>query len=408
MKIYSLNPVSIHQQDDKMNYNIPATVSPGMFHETATKIAEASQDVFENAVNNMVRSEAFYQKKESDENNLYSRNVNFEKKPELTNPNLKEIINPDRTDVREYVENGNANIYEAAGVVNDDDFCYELPIHDKKLYIYTKCMHNEQCNVHNDVKKGGLVVPEESNNEQEGGACKKTSCGACKNNNSAEGISFSEGVAFNNNDLDSIINNLNSRGGAIPAIVGELAINLATQIPAIISAIKAKRDQSKIGNGLLNNMQKYNTVRAFMNNLPEGKSAVFYNDIIKTFNALKRSASGISFNSSDNTYYASGKVTEGLKNFWNKVKSWYNDNKEVFAPIKDALLNATTNTINNSVNKATNKLTDYVNKKTNNDDIKNITKSVVDVTKNISQQGIDQIKDYASGVEPEKIYSVLN
>ena len=73
MKIYSLNPVSIHQQDDKMNYNIPAAVSPGMFHETATKIAEASQDVFENAVNNMVKSEAMYQKKESDEMKLLSQ-----------------------------------------------------------------------------------------------------------------------------------------------------------------------------------------------------------------------------------------------------------------------------------------------------------------------------------------------
>lgn len=398
MKIYSLNPVSIHQQDDKMNYHTPAVVSPGMFHETATKISEAPQQVFENAVNNMVTSEAMYQKKESDENNLYSRNVNFEKKVELTNPNLKEIINPHQTDVREYVENGNANIYEAAGVDNDDDFCYELPIHDKKLYIYTKCMHPVQCN----EVKGGLVVPEE-----QGGACKKTSCGACKTNN-ASGVSFSEGVAFNNNDLDSIINNLNSKGGAIPAVVAELAMNLATQIPSIISAIKAKRDQSKIGNGLLTNMQKYNTVRAVMNNLPENKPTSFYNDMIKTFNALKRSASGISFNSSDNTYYASGKITEGLKNFWNKVKSWYNDNKEVFSPIKDALLNAATNTVNKTVNNASNKLTNYVSSKTNNEDIKNIAKSVVDVTKNIAKQGVDQIKDYASGVEPEKIYSVLN
>ena len=403
MKIYSLNPVSIHQQDDKMNYSIPAVVSPGMFHETATKISEAPQQVFENAVNNMVKSEAIYQKKESDENNLYSRNVNFEKKPELTNPNLKEIINPQQTDVREYVENGNANIYEAAGV--DDDFCYELPIHDKKLYIYTKCMHSGQCN---DVKKGGLVEPEESNNEQEyvsAGACKKTSCGACKTNN-ASGISFSEGVAFNNNDLDNIIDNLNPKGGAIPAVVAELAMNLIPQIPSIISAIKAKRDNSKIGNGLLTNMQKYDTVRAFMNNLPENKQAVFYNDMIKTFNALKRSASGISFNSSDNTYYASGKVTDCLKNFWNKVKSWYNDNKEVFAPIKDALLSAATNTVNKTVNNASNKLTDYVNSKTNNEDIKNITKAVTDVTKNVAQQGIDMLK--GNGIESEKIYSVLN
>ena len=153
-------------------------------------------------------------------------------------------------------------------------------------------------------------------------------------------------------------------------------------------------------------MQKYDTVRAFMNNLPEGKPASFYNDIIKTFNALKRSASGISFNSSDNTYYASGKVTDGLKNFWNKIKSWYNDNKEVFSPIRDALLSAATNTVNKTVNNASNKLTDYVNSKTNNEDIKNITKAVTDVGKNVAQQGIEMLK--GNGIESEKVYSVLN
>ena len=257
-------------------------------------------------------------------------------------------------------------------------------------------MHPVQCN----EVKGRLVVPEE-----QGGACKKTSCGACQTNN-ASGVSFSEGVAFNNNDLDNIIDNLNSKGGAIPAVVAELAMNLATQIPSIISAIKAKRDNSKIGNGLLTNMQKYDTVRAVMNNLPENKPASFYNDMIKTFNVLKRSASGISFNSSDNTYYASGKITEGLKNFWNKIKSWYADNKEVFAPIKNALLSAATNTVNKTVSNASNKLTDFVNSKTNNEDIKNITKSVVDVTKNVAQQGIDMLK--GNGIEPDKIYSVLN
>ena len=143
MKIYSLNPVSIHQQDDKMNYNIPATVSPGMFHETATKIAEASQDVFENAVNNMVKSEAMYQKKESDENNLYSRNINFEKKVELTNPNLKEIINPDQTDVREYVENTAVDGTRVSGARNtyhearDGETIYIVPD-----FIHKICNHN--------------------------------------------------------------------------------------------------------------------------------------------------------------------------------------------------------------------------------------------------------------------------
>ena len=39
---------------------------------------------------------------------------------------------------------------------------------------------------------------------------------------------------------------------------------------------------------------------------------------------------------------------------------------------------------------------------------KALTKAAMDVGKNIAKQGVDQIKDYASGVEPEKIYSVLN
>ena len=443
MKIYSLNPISIKQEDSKMNYTIPAVVSPGMYHDSAIKISQAPKELFENTVNNMVKAEAIYQKRVSDENNLYSRNVNFEKEQDISNPTPNELIK-DHQDVREYVEDGSATIYEAAGS-DSDDLCYELPFKDKKLYIYTKCMHSagmhnagmHSAGMHNAGMHsagmhmtGGLVVPEESNNEQEGGvisnnsmtsvggACKK-SCGACKKNdakgvantaqgvaNSAQGVANSaQGVAFNNKDLDDVINNLSSSGGAIPAIIGELALNLIPQIPSIISAIKAKRDQSKIGNGLLNNMQKYNTVRAFMNNLPEGNPAVYYNDMIKTFNALKRTASGISFNESDNSYYATGKFTQGLKNFWNKVKSWYDDNKTVFAPIKDALLGTVTNTINKSVNTATNKLTDYVNSKTSNEDIKNITKAVTDVSKNIAQQGIDMIK--GNGIEPEKVYSVL-
>lgn len=383
MKIYSLNPVSIKQEDSKMNYTIPAVMSPGMYHDSAMKISQAPKELFENTVNNMVKAEAIYQKRVSDENNLYSRNVNFEKEQDISNPTPNELIKESCPDVREYVEDGNATIYEAAG--NDsDDFCYEMPISGKKLYIYTKCMHS------NEVKSGGLVVPENNEQESVGGTCKK---------------STAQGVAFNNNDLDNVINNLSSKGGAIPAVVAELALNLIPQIPSIINAIKAKRDQSKIGNGLLNNMQKYETVRAFMNNLPENKPAVYYNDIIKTFNALKRTGSGISFNESDNSYYASGKFTEGLKNFWNKVKSWYDDNKTVFSPIKDALLNTATNTINKTVNSATNKLTDYVNSKTNNEDIKNITKAVTDVSKNIAQQGVDMLK--GNGVEPEKVYSVL-
>ena len=395
MKVYSLNPISIHQQDDQMNYHIPAAVSPGMHHETATKIAEASQEVFENAVHNMVKSEAIHQKKESDENNLYSRNVNFSKKPELTNPNLKEIINPDQPDVREYVENGNASIYEAAG--KDDEVYYELPIHNKKLYIYSRPMH--------EIMKGGKIEEEQSNSSElveAGGNLEGVAF------NDGQGVSFSEGIAYNDSELDKMINSLNARGGAIPAIVGELALQLIPQIPSIISAIKSKRDQSKIGNGLLTSMQKYNTVKAVMNNLPEGKTGGYYDDLIRQFNAFKRNAKGISFNAQDNCYYASGKVTEGLKKFWNFIKTKYNENKAVFEPIRNALVNAATNTLQKGVDSAVKKGTDYVKSKTGNTDIHNIVDSVAQVAQTATQEAKKQINEIGKGVEPEKIYSVLN
>ena len=390
MKVYSLNPISIHQQDDQMNYHIPAAVSPGMHHETATKIAEASQEVFENAVHNMVKSEAIHQKKESDENNLYSRNVNFEKKSELTNPNLKEIINPDQPDVREYVENGNATIYEAAG--KDDEVYYELPIHNKKLYIYSRPIH--------EMLKGGKI--EEEPEQQAGGDLEGVAF------NDGQGVSFSEGIAYNDSELDKMIDSLNTKGGAIPAIVGELALQLIPQIPSIISAIKAKRDQSKIGNGLLTSMQKYNTVKAVMNNLPEGKNGGYYDDLIRQFNALKRHAKGISFNASDNCYYASGKVTEGLKKFWNFIKQKYNENKTVFEPIRNALVNAATNSLQKGVDSAVKKGTDYVKSKTNNTDIHNIVDSVAQVAQTATDAAKKQIAEVGKGIEPEKIYSVLN
>ena len=390
MKVYSLNPISIHQQDDKMNYHIPATVSPGMYHETATKIAEAPQEVFENAVQNMVKSEAIHQKKESDENNLYSRNVNFEKKPELTNPNLKEIINPDQSDIREYVENGNASIYEAAGA--SDEVYYELPIHNKKLYIYSRPMH--------EIMKGGKI--EEEPEQLAGGDLEGVAF------NDGQGVSFSEGIAYNDSELDKIIDGLNVKGGAIPAIVGELALQLIPQIPSIISAIKAKRDQSKIGNGLLSSMQKYDTVKAVMNNLPEGKTGGYYDDLIRQFNALKRYGKGISFNAQDNCYYASGRVTEGLKKFWNFIKTKYNENKEIFAPIRDALINTANNSIQKAVTTGTTKASDYLKSKTNNEDLHKVIDTMGDAAQKITDGVKKQIGEIGKGIEAEKIYSVLN
>ena len=415
MKVYSLNPVSVHQEDSKMNTVQPSMPAQGIFLDTPQKLSELDPQDFVQAVNNMNNAQAAYQSQTDAENNKYSHIFKNQKQAAVvenpkniteTTKDVRLIDNGTKIAVQEYHEDGNATINQSGGRVDnnnsiDEDFCFDitLPKTNQKLYIYNKCMHHEQCNVHgNNINVGGLILPEEQQNEE------NKIAGACKN--SAKGIAFSE-KDLNGCGIDSLIQSLDSaRGGVIPQLVGQLALNLIPQIPAIISAIKNKRDNANVGQGLINNMRQFDTVRAIMQNLPSNHPAQYYNDMITTFNAFKRIGKGISFDEGSGIYYGGSRVIDGLRNFWNKVKSWYGDNKEVFAPIKNALLSAATNTINNSVNNATNKLTDYVNKKTNNEDIKNITKSVVDVTKNISQQGIDMLK--GNGIESEKVYSVLN
>ena len=404
MKVYSLNPVSVHQEDSKMNTVQPSLPAQGIFLDTPQKLSELDPQDFVQAVNNMNNAQAVYQSKTDAENNKYSHIFKNQKQTAVvenpkniteTTKDVRLVDNGTKIAVQEYHEDGNATINQSGGGI-DEDFCFDitLPKTNQKLYIYNKCMHHEQI----DCKKGGLILPEEQQNEEncEGGACKK----------SAKGIAFSE-KDLNGCGIDSLIQSLDSaRGGVIPQLVGQLALNLIPQIPAIISAIKNKRDNSNVGQGLINNMRQYDTVRAIMQNLPENRPSQYYNDMITTFNAFKRIGKGISFDEGSGIYYGGSRVIDGLRNFWNKVKSWYGDNKEVFAPIKDALLKTATNTINNSVNNATNKLTDYVNNKTNNEDSQNIAKSVVDVTKNITQQGVDMLN--GKGIESEKIYSVLN
>lgn len=398
MKVYSLNPVSVHQEDSKMNTVQPALPSQGMFLDTPTKLSELDPQDFVQAVNNMNNAQAAYQSQTDAENNKYSHIFKNQKQAAVvenpkniteTTKDVRLIDNGSKISIQEYHEDGNATTNQSGGSV-DDDFCFDitLPKTNQKLYIYNKCMHGNNNNV------GGLILPEEQN--YEGGACKKSA-----------GIAFNEKDLNGLGDIDSLIQSLDlAKGGVIPQILGQLALNLIPQVPAIISAIKNKRDNAKVGQGLINNMRQFDTVRAIMQNLPENRPSQYYNDMITTFNAFKRIGKGISFDEGSGIYYGGSRVIDGLKNFWNKVKSWYSDNREVFAPIKDALLKTATNTINNSVNNATNKLTDYVNNKTNNQDIKNITKAVTDVGKNIAQQGIDMLN--GNGIESEKVYSVLN
>ena len=135
-------------------------------------------------------------------------------------------------------------------------------------------------------------------------------------------------------------------------------------------------------------------VAAMYNNLPTNKPAAYYNDIIKEFNGLKRVGSGI--NVQDNQYYASGKVTEGLKKFWNYIKQKYHENKDVFEPIKNALLNTATSTVTDVVNKGTSALTNKVAEKTNNPHLNEIAQAVAKTGKDIGERVNQKITESAS------------
>lgn len=413
MRIYSLNPISVHQEDKNTAFKAVAPAQ-GMFLDTPTRLSEVPIEKHQEMVSNMMKAEAEHQLQQEQLNNQYSHSFKVKKEEQIENKNPKEIVQQENLDVQEYHENGDASVMQAAGT-DDSDFCYEMkiPNSNHSLYIYNKCMHKMQAG-------SAAAEPTVKRSSEMNQACYAGSINPDVSSDSVviagksgNGIAFNEnngnGIAFNENHLDNLISTLdNSKGGAIPAIVGQLAMQLIPQIPAIISAIKQKRDDSKVGNGLIDNMRRYNTVRAVMNNLPAGKTASYYNDMIKEFNAFKRAATGISFNEGEGVYYASGKVTDGIKKFFGWVRDKYNQNKEVFKPIRDALVNAANNSLQAAVDSASKKANEYVKSKTDNKDIHRIVNAATDVGQAVTSELKDKINTIGNGIQPDRVYSVLN
>lgn len=402
MKVFKVDAESWQQQDCRTTRPTVAMHS-GIHDLTAVNIKNKSFDERVAVESKFIQNEAAHQKEHDIANNKYSANIENQT---LIGADKLENIDPV---LGESIENGQANTFSAMGAgadQSDDDYMYEMSIPgcNKKLYIYTKQQHNEMkgggIRMNSSDLEGGLIVPEDTNTTDIASSSNDIqSSGAgvsFADDTNASGVSFADdtngqGIAFNNKELDAAINNLeNSKGGAVPAILGEIALNLIPQIPGIISAIKSKRDDTKVGKGLSNAMANNKLVSQLYSALPNNRPANFYNDMIKEFNGLKRSGSGLQVR--DKEYYASGKITEGLKKFFNWVKKGYNDNKELFAPIRDALLSATTSSITSGVNKAANKLTDTVRNKTQNEHLNNIAEAVSTVGKNIGKEVNKQIE----------------
>lgn len=394
MKIFKVDSQSWKQMDDRTT-RPQIAMHTGIHDLTAVNIKNKSLDERVEIEAEAIANERKHQLQHDKENNKYSANIENQTNIGAVNEHDKKTAHIDPS-VGEYIENGQSTTFSATGGsadnadADDEDYMYEMSIPgtNKKLYIYSKQQHKDL--------QGGLIIPEDSDNsnKNENEPCIATQGAGVSFEDTASGVAFEEnasGIAFNQTQLDNALNSLeNSKGGAIPAIVGELAVQLIPQIPAIISAIKSKRDDVKVGKGLSNAMATNKLVSNLYSALPTGRQASFYNDMIKEFNGLKRVGSGLQVHEGE--YYASGKITDSLKKFFGWVKRGYENNKELFAPIRDSLLNAATASITSGVNKATDKLTETVAKKTNNEHLNNIAKAVSDVGKTVGDKVNEHIE----------------
>ena len=392
MKIFKVDSQSWQQMDDRTT-RPQIAMHPGIHDLTTQNIKNKSFEERAAVEAKYMQNEAEHQRKHDIENNKYSANI--ENQTNIGEQKKNAHIDPT---IGEYIENGMATVASASGgsadVAESDDYCYEMSIPgtNKSLYIYTKKQHGDMT--------GGLIIPEDESNtasiENSSSIAIHGAGVSFADDANASGVSFADdssgnGIAFNDKQLDEALNNLeNSKGGVIPAIVGEMALQLIPQIPAIISALKSKRDNTRVGQGLSNAMANNKLVSQLYSALPVNRPASFYNDMIKEFNGLKRSGSGLQVR--DGEYYASGKITDNLKRFFGWVKRGYENNKELFAPIRDSLLNAVTGTITSGVNKATDKLTDTVRNKTQNEHLRNIADAVSSVGKTAAKEVNKQIE----------------
>ena len=385
MKIFKVDSQSWQQMDDRTT-RPQIAMHTGIHDLTSQNIKNKSFEERSAVEALYLQNEAEHQRKHDIENNKYSANI--ENQTNIGEQKKNAHIDPD---VGEYIENGMSTTANAMGAGtdvedSDDDYYYEMhiPGTNKTLHIYSKRQHADL--------KGGLILPEESDT---------TSLVSNESDIQGAGVSFADdtnasGIAFNDKQLDGLISSLdkNASGGILPELAAQLALNIIPAIPQVISAIKARRDNTKVGTGFAKNMASNKLVAAMYNNLPSGRNADFYNSLIKEFNGLKRVGSGIHVQ--DGQYFASGKVTDGLKKFWNFIKQKYHENKDVFEPIKNALLNTATSTVTDVVNKGTTALTNKVAEKTSNPHLNEIAQAVAKTGKDLGKRVNEKITESAS------------
>lgn len=204
-----------------------------------------------------------------------------------------------------------------------------------------------------------------------------TGAGNCKTDGGA--LSFNANslpktagaLAFNDEELVKQLSALkkNDRIGS-GALATAAITSLISVAPQIIKAISDLKKGKTVGEGSA----------IYMKDLSPDK----YDQMEALMKQIKNQKNNFKFDSANNEYVVgTGKFGDFMSRAWNKVKEIYGS--ESFKPIRNALLNAASNT----ATKAINKVADKAVSKVQNEDLKNI----INVTRETAQSAKDNIID---------------
>ena len=204
-----------------------------------------------------------------------------------------------------------------------------------------------------------------------GGKCNTTDGGALSFNANSLPKPSGGAFAFNDEELVKQLSALkkNDRIGS-GALATAAITSLISVAPQIIKAISDLKKGKTTGEGSA----------IYMKDLSPDK----YDQMEALMKQVKNQKNNFKFDSANNEYVVgTGKFGNFMSRAWNKVKEIYGS--EAFKPIRNALLNAASNT----ATKAINKVADKAASKVQNEDLKNI----INVTRETAQNAKDSIID---------------
>ena len=178
-------------------------------------------------------------------------------------------------------------------------------------------------------------------------------------------------LAFNDEELVKQLSALkkNDRVGS-GALATAAITSLISVAPQIIKAISDLKKGKTVGEGSA----------IYMKDLSPDK----YDQMEALMKQIKNQKNNFKFDSANNEFVVgTGKFGDFMSRAWNKVKEIYGS--EAFKPIRNALLNAASNTATRAINK----VADKAASKVQNEDLKNI----INVTRETAQSAKDNIID---------------